>query len=759
MTTAKSVLRPLDVVVNQTPMGQWTLLEQDGALYASPDTLQEWRLQLPTGTPSLTYRGSPWMPLFALPGYRARFDFASQSVTLEFAPAAFASTRLADAVEGPPALSPVAPALFLNYDISHTMTAGFGAASANQQDTGALTELGLALGTGTLTSSQVGTNLGSDNASQPAHWRRLETIWTQDFQDTKHTLRLGDTRSRPSMWGRSLYFGGVQFGSNFGLAPGFISQPIAALSGTATSASTVELYVNDALRQTSNVPAGPFTIENFTQLTGAGEARVVVRDVLGRESVLVQQFFVNSNLLAPGLSDWSVSAGRERYNLGTEDADYRDSFLSVLYRRGITERLTLEGQANATGVRQDVGLGMTSALPFQALGQLALAHSQDDTAGSGSKILIGVDQQNLRSGLSARVVLAQRNYREMGFAPAELPYQREQSINYRYTFDDNASISVGTARLDSYQSGASNMLSASYSLRFGERGALIFSGTQTSGSSAGYVYGVSMVLPLGGNKTVTASATRGDSSHDGYIAATSPLDSEVGTSWRALVGERGGQSLAEAGAYYQGGKAYVGADLSVAGAAQTLRLNAQGALVVMEGSVFAARRIDESFALVEVSGYGGVGVGFQGEALTRTDANGRALLPRLAAYQRNNVRLDPNDLPFSAELDSIEQVAVPAWRSGVKVTFPVRSGRGALLRLLLDDGAAAPAGARIALAGDSKEFFVARRGEAYVTGLQTQSTLHLQWKDQSCTFDVTLAPSQPDDIPRLGPLLCKGVTR
>jgi outer membrane usher protein len=47
----------------------------------------------------------------------------------------------------------------------------------------------------------------------------------------------------------------------------------------------------------------------------------------------------------------------------------------------------------------------------------------------------------------------------------------------------------------------------------------------------------------------------------------------------------------------------------------------------------------------------------------------------------------------SAEIDSIEQSVVPAWRSAVKVAFPVRSGRGALLRIVLDDGEAAPAGA------------------------------------------------------------------
>ena len=64
---------------------------------------------------------------------------------------------------------------------------------------------------------------------------------------------------------------------------------------------------------------------------------------------------------------------------------------------------------------------------------------------------------------------------------------------------------------------------------------------------------------------------------------------------------------------------------------------------------------------------------------------------------------------------------VPPARSGVKVTFPVRSGRGALVRIVLDDGQPAPSGAELELVGDTKEFFVARRGEAFVTGLKDKN--------------------------------------
>ncbi len=87
----------------------------------------------------------------------------------------------------------------------------------------------------------------------------------------------------------------------------------------------------------------------------------------------------------------------------------------------------------------------------------------------------------------------------------------------------------------------------------------------------------------------------------------------------------------------------------------------------------------------------------------------------------------------------------------------MRAGRGALIRIVLDNGEPAPAGAEIELIGDKKEFFVARRGEAFVTGLQATNRLRLKWNGASCTFTVELPPGNLEDITRVGPVHCSGV--
>jgi outer membrane usher protein len=296
-------------------------------------------------------------------------------------------------------------------------------------------------------------------------------------------------------------------------------------------------------------------------------------------------------------------------------------------------------------------------------------------------------------------------------------------------------------------------------VRVGARSSLSINLTRVSGSSSGTSAIAYLTIPLETHRIASISANHRSGQLDAYGTVTQGLQAETGLGWRLLSGMRSDDPYAEGSVYYQGNRGLFTADAASSRDRQALRLGTQGALVWIDGRAFAARRVDSSFAVVEVKGYPNVGVGFQGTPLTRTDSEGYALLPRLQPYQRNHIRLDATELPISAEIDNLEQIAVPSARSGVKVTFPVRSGRGALIRIVLDDGEPAPAGAQIALLEDGKEFFVARRGEAFVTGLQDTSTLRLVWNNTSCTFTITLPPGSADDIARVGPVACKGVPR
>lgn len=751
-------LLPLEVTVNGAKGGTWLLVEKLGALYAPLDAFEEWRVQAdPTAQP-ITYRGEQYLPLSSIPGYGAKVDFGNQSVALTFSPQAFAATRLRSEVDKRPVLSPVMPSLFLNYDLSYTAISA--RASAATKDLGAIGEVGFSNGWGVLLSSFAGRNLtGEGETASQRGWMRLETTFTKDLPLRNQTLRLGDTSTRPGMWGRSVYFGGVQWGTNFALTPGFITQPLPVLSGVSSAPSTVELYVNDVLRQVSNVPTGPFAIDNFPVLTGGGDARLVVRDLLGRETVINQPFFTSSELLAKGLNDWSVEAGVLRYDLGLERDVYRHGFASGLWRRGVTAGLTLETRAEVMRQSQNLGAGLVLALPWHVLAKGALAASRDRTLGSGRQWMLGVERQSLRSGLFVQAQGASIGYRQLGQDARALPTKLQVAGNFSHTTDKYGTFGAGFASVRRFDAERVVTVSANYSIRVGQRSNLTITGSRAVNGGRGTSVGVMLAVPLEKNRVASASAVRRDGQLDFHLAAAQNATVDSNLAWRTLAGRQQGEARAEGGVYYTGRYGFVSGDLSVSERQKALRVGAMGGLIVADGNFFATRRLDGSFAIAEVKGYGNVGIGLGSNVLTHTDANGVALVPRMAAYQNNSIRLDPRELPISAEIDSIEQTAVPAWRSGVKVVFPVRSGRAALLTIVLEDGQPAPAGAVVNIAGEKEQFYVARKGQAFVTGLQPTNRLQLAWKNRQCPLEVDLPSDAPDDIVRFGPLLCRGVAR
>jgi outer membrane usher protein len=749
---------PLEVVVNGAKSGTWLLVERAGILYAPREAFEEWRVQVRPDAPAVEFKGQQYLALSAVPGFKAKVDFANQSVELLFSPQAFALMRMTRELDKKPVVSEVLPSLFVNYDLSYS--AARLRDSPSTRDVGMLSEMGFSTRLGVLTTSVAARNLTNDpHLGIERRSLRLETTYTRDFPEQNRTLRFGDTVTRAAMWGRDVYFGGVRYGSNFALTPGFVSQPLPVVSGLSAAPSTVELYVNDVLRQVSNVPTGPFVIDNFPLLTGNGEARLVVRDLLGRETVVVQPFFTSTQLLASGLDDWSLEAGRVRRDLGIQSNNYGEGFASGTWRHGHGNDLTVEARAEAGRKHKLIGMGMLSVLPWQVLAKAALVASDASGLGKGGHWLVGIEHEGLRGGASFQVARSTQKFREIGQEPTISPIKFQYAGNVLYSTGSFGTFGLGFASITRFDDTRVATISGNYSMRMFEHGNLTVTASRAIAGGTGSAFGVTLLVPLGQGRVANATVGRRTGKQDAYVAAVQNPGIETDLGWRVLAGEQQDERRAEGGLYYQGRFGSMSADVSTAKSQTALRLGATGGMVWADGHFFATRRVDESFAIAEVPGYAGVGIGLGSNVLTRTDKDGVALIPRMLPYIRNSIRIDPKELPINAEIESIELQAVPAWRSAVKVTFPVRGGRGALLKIVLDDGQPAPAGAIVRIEGDSEGFYVARRGEAFVTGLTPASRVALTHGGQRCALEVRLPPDNPDEIPRVGPIACRGVTR
>jgi outer membrane usher protein len=162
--------------------------------------------------------------------------------------------------------------------------------------------------------------------------------------------------------------------------------------------------------------------------------------------------------------------------------------------------------------------------------------------------------------------------------------------------------------------------------------------------------------------------------------------------------------------------------------------------------------------VVRVADYPGVGVLQDNQPVGRTDAGGYAVLPLLRAFDINRVSIEERDLPLDAQVDRLKMEAVPYFRSGLLLDFPVRRSHGATLSIRLDDGGPMPSGAIVRVAGRDEEFPVALDGEAYLTGLEDRNRVRASWKGKSCDFEVDF-PRTSDPLPNLGTFACHGVAR
>ena len=751
-------LVPLEVVVNGAKSGTWLLLEKDGALYAPQDAFEEWRVQRPMSADTVQFRGATFWPLADVPGFKAKIDYSQQLVELAFSPQAFAALRISPTLSQRPVPGTVLPSVFFNYEANVSDTHSKG--SSELKDVGVLSEVGVSNQWGVLTTSSLAQNLADDRQLPPRKWIRLETTFTHDFPDQNRTLRIGDTTTRSAMWGRDVYYGGLRLGTNFALTPGFVSQPLPALTGLSAAPSTVELYVNDVLRQVSNVPTGPFAIDNLPVLTGNGEARLVVKDLLGRETVIVQSFFTSSQLLAPGLDDWSVEGGRVRHDLGVDSNHYGDAFAATTWRHGFTNNVTLESRAEATQHFGLVGGGIVSALPWgPMIGKFSLVGSTDHGR-TGGLWFAGIDYAGNRLSASLQAQGGSRNFRQLGQDPTIEPTMRLQVAgNLSYYTESLGTFGLGFATIRHYDAERVTTLSANYAMRVGHSGTLSATASRALNGTSGNSFGLNFIMPIDQYRVASATFNARQGQTDAYatVSGTPAPDSHLG--WRVLAGQLQNHGHAEGGLYYFGEHGDRTIDAVTTAQQSTVRVGANGGFLFADGKLFASRRLDESFAVAEVPGYSDIGIGVGSNVLSHTDKDGVALVPRLLPYNNNAVRIDPKELPVSAEIDTIEINAVPAYRSGVLVKFPVRGGRGALLKIVLDDGDIAPAGAIVRIEGDKEDFYVARRGEAYVTGLSDVSHLALTYNGAQCRFDVKLPPPDKDVIPRIGPFECHGVKR
>jgi outer membrane usher protein len=720
------------------------LRDQSAGLWLDDEDLARLHLRLPDATPRL-YESRRYYPVSALPGSRVQFDEAAGRVLITVAADAFLATHLSAPGRTGPSITPSELGGFLNYQLSSQRY-------SNENLTGGTVELGVFDAVGVLTGTAVARADDGNTALV-----RLDTTFTKEFPARLETLELGDAITDPGNWGSAVRFGGIHWGTNFGLRPDMLTTPLLAASGTAVLPSTVDVFVNNQKVSSQNLPPGPFIVDQLPAITGSGDVTLVVRNALGQQQVITQPFYASASLLAPGLSKYEMDLGVARNDYSLASDRYAGLTGSATYQRGINSALTVEAHGEFLGAQAyAAGVDLAAAVSHYGIVSATVAEGGGNGR-SGVLSSLGYAWQAQWFNFSVSKSVASSGYQQISDVAASSGQFKQRNLaEVGVNLSHGSSLQLAYA--DETFDGQPQLktVSAAYSKQLPDQITLSLSATRTISTQTASSLYLFITIPLGGRKSVTTGGTLGRGAGappdeaNGMLVQSPP----IGPGFGYRLGETSGDN------YTADGRWQTGAGDLEAMAVRNAGISGQsvqwsGAATLLDGQLRVARQVTDSFAVVDVAGLPGVPVYIDNQKVAETDPSGKALLHDLLPYQINRISIDPLDLPLDTSIDSKTMEVAPAFRSGVVLRFPVRKIRAGIFRLITRDGTAVPAGARVKFQGELVP--VALDGRVYVTGFDHGFSATATWATHTCSFHVATPPAG-DPQPDMGTIVCSEQT-
>jgi outer membrane usher protein len=554
-------------------------------------------------------------------------------------------------------------------------------------------------------------------------WERLLTNLTFDLRDRLTSIVLGDVNATSDALGGGGMMGGVSVARNFGLDPYYIFLPTQQLGGTALTPSTVEIYVNGQLVRREVLPPGQFSVRNLPVTSGSGQTQVVIRDAFGSAQTVTSPYYLAVGTLAKGLQDFSYNVGFMRQNYGTESWDYSQPALLFRHRLGVTNWLTVGARVEGAlhFDRSTVGScteriphmlsggpSLAIRLPVGELGASAALSGQGRFVGGAALVSYSYIGRLLNFQVGAR--FQSNEYANLYLTPASLPppnalptnipsasdrQRKDLLASIAKNIDKVASLSLQDEATEWLNQGWTNRitLAANRSITRWMYAFVTVSNIYSQKWPA--EYDTFAGLSFAPADRVTAGATRtdrwgGQSGYGGTSQATvqQSLPLGPGLGYRVVMSQ-GENALNEGTAQYQGAYGRIEADYQHLGYGTADRghasLTATGGLILIGGSAYLTRPVQDSYALIRVPGVAGVHGTMSNQVMGTTDSKGNLLIPSLLHYYGNRIGIDDKDIPLDHDIGATERVIAPPYRGGAVVTFPVRRVQSVSGTVVIDD--------------------------------------------------------------------------
>jgi outer membrane usher protein len=586
------------------------------------------------------------------------------------------------------------------------------------------------------------------------------------IDDRSHLRRwvLGDAMTATSdPLGGAALIGGVSVSKNFALDPYFIKFPQQSLSGSLMSPSTVEVYRNGTLIRREELPPGTFNLRDIPFSAGDGVTRVVVHDAFGQVQELRNFYYLNTEVLKPGLSQFAYALGFARPSFGTTSFKYGDLAYQGYHLFGLTDWFTggfrFEGRGFGDLVNGGVVFAATTGIG--AIRGSAAASRDGSASGFAANLAYSYVRRDLSFGFQASMMSP--DYTNLSLSP--------ETDRPLYDFGFFGGLALGPwisvipdlswAKFRDAGSRKSAGLALDFQLPF--NATMLVAARYSRQRSAGSSLSVSanLVFSFGGGTTFSASHDRDFSSkrRDGtsvQFSKSLPLGPGYGYLLKAEQNDENFGGVADL--RYRSGFGSYEAAFQKSNGRTTSDLTMAGGVVVLGGRVFATRPVGNAFALLRTPGLSGIEGTLYNQSMGVTDKRGGLLIPDLMPYFGNEIGIKTEGIPIEYQIDATKDFVAPPNRGGAVVDFPIRRIQAILgkVEVVTAGKTVIPKFGELTINGTAQTFTspIGRNGEFYLDS-PPPGRYHatIDFEDGECRFDIEI-PKASSSIVKLAMLSC-----
>ena len=595
---------------------------------------------------------------------------------------------------------------------------------------------------------------------------RYDTSLMITDEENATTWTAGDVISDALSWSSSVRMGGISYGRDFSLRPDLVTWPLPEFSGEAAIPTSVDLFVNGYRAGSTRLQPGPFTLTNLPYINGAGDAVLVTTDALGRQVSTTMPFYVTSDLLRQGLSDGAMTLGSLRRNYGIENFDYGPAAGSGSYRYGLTDWLTLEGHVEGA---EELALGGAGTIvKLGRLGVVNSAWTQSNMRGdTGGQVNWGYQYST-----NAFSIATQHSRRDRGFGNLALYDQptvydeynqpiaslSRNTDQYSLTFNlgDFGNIGAAWIGVQSFDDQKTELLNLSWSRNLWGSSSIYLAASRDQ-QQGDWTVALSLQIPLGerDSAAITLENTP-DAGSTQRLNYNHSMPTDGGFSWNMAWARQ-----SQASNYQQATLGWRNNNIELQGGGygdrdmMTWWGEAMGAVVLMDGELFAANKINDAFVVVSTDGQPDVPVSYENQPVGKTNRNGYLLISGVSAYYPASYSINTLNLPADTRLKETERRVALRRNSGYLVDFPMEQERVA--SVILHDGAgeAIPLGSQMRRQG-REPVVVGYDGLAWLEDLADVNPLEVITPDgKGCRITLTLTANPEHKLQTYGPLTCR----